>query len=160
MERCSWSNRRQPACSSSAAGIVAPGFRSPQGAPLTISVFLLDDHEIVRRGIGQLLETVGDIQVVGETGSVAQAMARLPALRPDVAVLDVRLPDGDGIAVCRDIRSSVGPSPACLMLTSYSDEEALFGAISSLPHKLGLTRRTEAAVCAVRRRTERINDRR
>jgi DNA-binding NarL/FixJ family response regulator len=96
---------------------------------VTISVFLLDDHEIVRRGIGQLLETVDDIEVVGEAGTAAQAMARIPALRPDVAILDVRLPDGDGIAVCRDVRSTVDPPPACLMLTSYSDDEALFGAI-------------------------------
>lgn len=94
-----------------------------------ISVFLLDDHEVVRRGIGQLLETEGDISIVGEAGSVAQAMARIPALRPDVALLDVRLPDGDGISVCRDIRSALKPPPACLMLTSYSDDEALFGAI-------------------------------
>jgi DNA-binding NarL/FixJ family response regulator len=96
---------------------------------VAISVFLLDDHEIVRRGIGQLLETVDDIRVVGEAGTAAQALARIPALRPDVAVLDVRLPDGDGVAVCRDIRSSVEPPPACLMLTSYSDDEALLGAI-------------------------------
>jgi DNA-binding NarL/FixJ family response regulator len=96
---------------------------------VTISVFLLDDHEIVRRGIAQLLESEDDIQVVGEAGTAAQALARIPALRPDVAVLDVRLPDGDGVTVCRDIRSAVNPAPACLMLTSYSDDEALFGAI-------------------------------
>jgi DNA-binding NarL/FixJ family response regulator len=96
---------------------------------VTISVFLLDDHEIVRRGIAQLLESEDDIQVVGEAGTAAQAMARIPALRPDVAILDVRLPDGDGVSVCRDIRSAVDPAPACLMLTSYSDDEALFGAI-------------------------------
>jgi DNA-binding NarL/FixJ family response regulator len=94
-----------------------------------ISVFLLDDHEIVRRGIAQLLETEDDMALVGEAGTAAQALARIPALRPDVAILDVRLPDGDGISVCRDIRSSVDPPPACLMLTSYSDDEALFGAI-------------------------------
>ena len=96
---------------------------------MTISVFLLDDHEIVRRGIAQLLESEDDIEVVGEAGSAAQAMARIPALRPAVAILDVRLPDGDGVAVCRDIRSAVTPPPSCLMLTSYSDDEALFGAI-------------------------------
>jgi DNA-binding NarL/FixJ family response regulator len=96
---------------------------------VTISVFLLDDHEIVRRGIAQLLETEDDIQVVGEAGTAAQAMARVPALRPDVAILDVRLPDGEGVTVCRDVRSAVSPPPACLMLTSYSDDEALFGAI-------------------------------
>ena len=96
---------------------------------MSISVFLLDDHEIVRRGIAQLLESEDDIQVVGEAGSAAQAMARIPALRPDVAILDVRLPDGEGVTVCREIRSTVAPPPACLMLTSYSDDEALFGAI-------------------------------
>jgi DNA-binding NarL/FixJ family response regulator len=92
-------------------------------------VFLLDDHEIVRRGIAQLFETEDDMTVVGEAGTAAQALARIPALRPDVAILDVNLPDGDGISVCRDIRSSVDPPPACLMLTSYPDDEALFGAI-------------------------------
>jgi DNA-binding NarL/FixJ family response regulator len=96
---------------------------------VTISVFLLDDHEIVRRGIAQLLETEDDIAVIGEAGTAAQALARIPALRPDVAILDVRLPDGDGVSVCRDIRSAVSPPPGCLMLTSYSDDEALFGAI-------------------------------
>ncbi len=96
---------------------------------MTISVFLLDDHEIVRRGIAQLLESEDDIQVVGEAGTGAQAMARMPALRPDVAILDVRLPDSDGVTVCRDVRSALTPPPACLMLTSYSDDEALFGAI-------------------------------
>jgi DNA-binding NarL/FixJ family response regulator len=94
-----------------------------------ISVFLLDDHEIVRRGIAQLLGGEEDIEVVGEAGTVAQAMARIPALRPDVAILDVRLPDGEGISVCRDIRASMHTPPACLMLTSFSDDEALFGAI-------------------------------
>jgi DNA-binding NarL/FixJ family response regulator len=94
-----------------------------------ISVFLLDDHEIVRRGIAQLLESEDDIKVVGEAGSVAQAMARIPALRPDVAVLDVRLPDGDGVSVCRDIRSALTPPPACLILPSYSDDAARLGAI-------------------------------
>jgi DNA-binding NarL/FixJ family response regulator len=96
---------------------------------LPITVFLLDDHEIVRRGIAQLLETEDDVQIVGESGTAAQACARIAALRPDVAILDVRLPDGDGVSVCRDIRSSVVPPPACLMLTSFSDDEALFGAI-------------------------------
>jgi DNA-binding NarL/FixJ family response regulator len=96
---------------------------------VTISVFLLDDHEIVRRGIAQLLESEDDICVVGEASTAAQALARIPALRPDVAILDVRLPDGEGVGVCREVRSSVSPPPACLMLTSYSDDEALFGAI-------------------------------
>ena len=96
---------------------------------MAITVFLLDDHEIVRRGIAQLLEGEDDIEVVGEAGTAAQAMARIPALRPDVAILDVRLPDGEGVAVCREVRAVVKPPPACLMLTSYSDDEALFGAI-------------------------------
>jgi DNA-binding NarL/FixJ family response regulator len=94
-----------------------------------IRVFLLDDHEVVRRGLGMLLGAEPDIEVVGEAANAAQARARIPALRPDVAVLDVRLPDGDGVSVCRDIRSSLEPPPACLMLTSYSDDEALFEAI-------------------------------
>ncbi|WP_226356143.1 response regulator transcription factor [Pseudonocardia sp. ICBG601] len=96
---------------------------------MTISVFLLDDHEIVRRGLAQLLGMEDDIEIVGEAGTAAQALSRIPALRPDVALLDVRLPDGDGVSVCRDLRSAVVPPPACLMLTSYSDDEALFGAI-------------------------------
>ena len=93
-----------------------------------IGVFLLDDHEIVRRGVKDLLEAESDITVVGEAGTAASALARIPALKPDVAVLDVRLPDGDGVSVCRDIRSKM-PDVACLMLTSYGDDEALFDAI-------------------------------
>jgi DNA-binding NarL/FixJ family response regulator len=94
----------------------------------TIRVFLLDDHEVVRRGIAALLEAEEDIEVVGEAGSVSQALARVLAARPDVAVLDVRLPDGDGVTVCREIRSRM-PDVACLILTSFSDEEALFDAV-------------------------------
>src|SRR5712691_7771487 len=101
----------------------------PEPGPQQISVFLLDDHEIVRRGVRELLEAESDITVVGEAGTAASALARIPALRPDVAVLDVRLPDGDGVSVCRDVRSALDPPPACLMLTSYSDDEALFEAI-------------------------------
>src|SRR5262250_26364 len=93
-----------------------------------IGVFLLDDHEIVRRGVRELLEAEPDITVVGEAGTAASALARILALRPDVAVLDVRLPDGDGVSVCRDIRSTM-PEVACLMLTSFGDDEALFDAI-------------------------------
>jgi DNA-binding NarL/FixJ family response regulator len=93
-----------------------------------IKVFLLDDHEIVRRGVKELLEGESDITVVGEAGTAASALARIPALKPDVAVLDVRLPDGDGVSVCRDIRSQL-PELACLMLTSFGDDEALFDAI-------------------------------
>jgi DNA-binding NarL/FixJ family response regulator len=93
-----------------------------------IAVFLLDDHEIVRRGVRDLLAAEPDIQVVGEAGTASSALARIPALRPDVAVLDVRLPDGDGVSVCREIRSRM-PGVACLMLTSFGDDEALFDAI-------------------------------
>ena len=93
-----------------------------------IDVFLVDDHQVVRQGVRVLLEAEPDITVVGEAGTASAALARIPALKPDVAVLDVRLPDGDGVSVCREIRSAV-PGVACLMLTSFSDEEALFGAI-------------------------------
>ena len=96
---------------------------------MTISVFVVDDHEIVRRGVRQLLEVESDIEVVGEAPNAAIALATIPVARPQVAILDVRLPDGNGVAVCRDIRSAIEPPPACLMLTSYSDDEALFGAI-------------------------------
>jgi len=93
-----------------------------------ISVFLLDDHEIVRRGLRDLLEAEPDIDVIGEAGTAVSALQRMPALRPDAAVLDVRLPDGDGVSVCREIRSTL-PGTACLMLTSYGDDQALLGAI-------------------------------
>ena len=93
-----------------------------------IAVFLLDDHEIVRRGVRDLLEAESDVKVVGEAGTASSALARIPALRPDVAVLDVRLPDGDGVTVCREIRSRM-PEVACLMLTSFGDDAALFDAI-------------------------------
>jgi two-component system, NarL family, response regulator DevR len=91
-------------------------------------VFLLDDHEVVRRGIADLLTQDGDIEVIGESGSAVDATRRIPALRPDVAILDGRLPDGSGIDVCREIRS-VDPSIKALILTSYEDDEALFAAI-------------------------------
>jgi two-component system response regulator DevR len=93
-----------------------------------ITVFLLDDHEVVRRGLRDLLESEGDIEVVGESGLAAEAISRIPAVRPDVAILDGRLPDGSGIDVCREIRS-VDPSINALILTSYDDDEALFAAI-------------------------------
>ena len=96
--------------------------------PSPIRVFLLDDHELVRRGIRELLESEGDIVVVGESGSAQEATRRIPALRPDVAILDGRLPDGSGIDVCREIRS-VDPSIKALILTSYDDDDALFAAI-------------------------------
>lgn len=93
-----------------------------------LRVFLLDDHELVRRGVRELLEGEGDIEVVGEAATAAEALARVPAVRPQVAVLDVRLPDGDGVSVCRDLRSQF-PDLACLMLTSFSDDDALLGAV-------------------------------
>src|SRR3954465_10473088 len=112
------------------------------GPGMTIRVFLLDDHEVVRRGVAALLESESDIEVVGEAATAAHAIARIPAVRPDAAVLDgpppagppgvavlaVRLPDGDGVSVCREVRSRL-PGLACLMLTSFSDEEALFDAV-------------------------------
>jgi DNA-binding NarL/FixJ family response regulator len=106
--------------------VTSQGAGEAAGKPIT--VFLLDDHEVVRRGVRDLLEAEPDIQVIGEAGTAQSALARIPALRPDVAVLDVRLPDGDGVSVCRDIRSQM-PQVACLMLTSFSDEESLFDAI-------------------------------
>ncbi|MFZ2015391.1 MAG: response regulator transcription factor [Nocardioides sp.] len=93
-----------------------------------IRVFLLDDHEVVRQGLRALLESGGDIEVVGESGLAAEASARIPALRPDVAILDARLPDGSGIEVCRTVRG-VDPGVKALILTSYDDDEALFAAI-------------------------------
>ncbi|SEH02681.1 DNA-binding response regulator, NarL/FixJ family, contains REC and HTH domains [Nonomuraea solani] len=93
-----------------------------------IRVFLLDDHEVVRRGVAALLDSEDDIEVIGEAGTAESAVARIPALRPDVAVLDVRLPDGSGVDVCREVRSRV-PGLACLMLTSYADDDALFDAV-------------------------------
>ncbi|GAA1575324.1 response regulator transcription factor [Streptomyces globosus] len=93
-----------------------------------IKVFLLDDHEVVRRGVHELLSGEEDIEIVGEAGSAADALVRIPATRPDVAVLDVRLPDGSGVEVCREVRSR-DEHVKCLMLTSFADDEALFDAI-------------------------------
>ena len=93
-----------------------------------VRVFLLDDHEIVRRGIADLLEGESGISVVGEAATAGQALRRIPAVRPDVAVLDARLPDGSGIDVCRDIRSA-HPEIRCLILTSYDDNDAVFAAV-------------------------------
>ncbi|MGI5202473.1 response regulator transcription factor [Spirillospora sp. CA-108201] len=98
------------------------------GNPGTIRVFLMDDHEVVRRGVAALLSAEDDIEVIGEAGTAAEALARIPAVRPDVAVLDVRLPDGDGVSVCRELRSRL-PELACLMLTSFDDDDALFEAV-------------------------------
>jgi DNA-binding NarL/FixJ family response regulator len=101
---------------------------STEGAAPGIRVFLLDDHEIVRRGVADVLESDPSITVVGEGRTAAEALSRAPALRPDVAVLDVWLPDGDGVSVCRELRSRM-PQLKVIMLTSYSDDEALFEAI-------------------------------
>ncbi|WOX26168.1 response regulator transcription factor [Streptomyces solicathayae] len=99
----------------------------PVATALT-GVFLVDDHEVVRRGLRDLIDDEPDLEVVGEAATAEQALARGPALRPDVAVLDVRLPDGDGISVCRELRSRM-PELACLMLTSFDDEDTLLDAI-------------------------------
>ncbi|MFJ2755733.1 response regulator [Nocardioides sp. NPDC087217] len=101
---------------------------APESAADPIRVFLLDDHEVIRRGIKDLLEDEEDIVVVGESGLADEARRRIPALRPHVAILDGRLPDGSGIDVCRDVRS-VDPSIAALILTSFDDDDALFSAI-------------------------------
>jgi len=93
-----------------------------------VKVFLVDDHEVVRRGVADLLEQEDDLTVVGEAGTVAEALIRLPAARPDIAVLDMRLPDGNGVELCRDLRSMM-PTLNCLMLTSFSDEQAMVDAI-------------------------------
>jgi two-component system, NarL family, response regulator DevR len=95
---------------------------------VTIRVFLLDDHELVREGIRSLLESDGDLEVVGEAGNAADAMTRIPLANPDVAILDVRLEDGNGIEVCRELRSSM-PGLVCLMLTSFDDDEALYSSV-------------------------------
>jgi len=93
-----------------------------------LRIFLVDDHEVVRRGVRDMLEVEDDFEVVGEAGSVEEALQRVAATRPDVAVLDVRLPDGSGVELCRELRSAY-PDIVCLMLTSYDDDEALFEAI-------------------------------
>ncbi|WP_432108596.1 response regulator [Streptomyces sp. AA1529] len=105
---------------------MADGDRPGPGEPTR--VFLLDDHEVVRRGMHDLLDDEPDIDVVAEAATAEQALARVPALAPDVAVLDVRLPDGDGVRVCRELRSRL-PGLACLMLTSFDDEEALLDSV-------------------------------
>jgi two-component system response regulator DevR len=99
-----------------------------QESQTKIGVFVLDDHEVVREGLRTLLEADGGIEVVGEASTVAEALERIPATRPRVAVLDVRLPDGNGVEVCREVRSA-HPEVACLMLTSFSDDQALRDAI-------------------------------
>jgi two-component system response regulator DevR len=93
-----------------------------------LRVFLVDDHEVVRRGVAGLLADEADLEVVGEAGTAAEALARIAAVRPDVAVLDVRLPDGNGVELCRELRSR-HPDLACLMLTSFTDEQAILDAV-------------------------------
>ncbi|QYG95584.1 response regulator transcription factor [Iamia sp. SCSIO 61187] len=110
------------------AGGHGKGAESCDDGAVTIRIFLLDDHEVVRRGVRELLESEDDLEVVGEAGTAAEALARIPPTNPDVAVLDVRLPDGSGVEVCREVRSA-RPDLACLMLTSFSDDEALFESI-------------------------------
>jgi two-component system, NarL family, response regulator DevR len=95
---------------------------------MTIRVFLLDDHEVVRRGLRELLEAVDDMEVVGEAGTAEEALSRIPPTQPDVAIVDLRLPDGDGVEVCREVRSRQ-PNVQCLILTSFADDEALFDSI-------------------------------
>ena len=95
---------------------------------MPVRIFLLDDHEIVRRGLRELFEAQDDFQVVGEASNADEAMTRVPPTRPDVAVLDVRLPGGSGIEVCRDLRAAM-PELRCLMLTSFADDDALFSAV-------------------------------
>ncbi|MEU8632820.1 response regulator transcription factor [Amycolatopsis sp. NPDC048633] len=98
-----------------------------ENAPV-ITVFLVDDHELVRRGVAELIDDEADLTVVGQASSVAEAMARVPALRPDVAVLDVRLPDGNGVELCRELRAAL-PGLRCLMLTSFTDEDSMVDAV-------------------------------
>jgi two-component system, NarL family, response regulator DevR len=105
------------------------GFAHRQKGPIvTIRVYLVDDHEVVRRGLRELLEVEDDLEVVGDSSTAGEAVRRIPALRPDVAVLDARLPDGSGIDVCREVRS-IDPSIRGLILTSFDDDDALFAAI-------------------------------
>jgi two-component system response regulator DevR len=109
---------------------VASARLAPMSAPddSRVTVFLVDDHEVVRHGVRSLIEASGDMEVVGEAANVESALGRIIAVHPQVALLDVRLPDGNGVELCREIRSRL-PDVSCLMLTSYSDDEALFEAI-------------------------------
>ena len=114
-------------------------------------IFLLDDHEVVRKGLRDLLEAEEDMEVVGEAGTMQEALTRIPLANAEVAVLDVRLPDGDGVTVCREVRSAM-PELACLMLTSFADDEALFAAIMAGASGYVLKQiRTNDLVTAIRR---------
>jgi DNA-binding NarL/FixJ family response regulator len=104
--------------------------RDPEVEPVTIAVYLLDDHEVVRRGLRELLEVEPDLDVVGESGSALEAARRIPALRPDVMVLDGRLPEGSGVEVCRQV-GSIDPAIRAIILTSYDDEAALTAAVAA-----------------------------
>ena len=101
------------------------------GESRTVRVFLVDDHEVVRRGLVEMFGHVGEIEVVGEAATAAQALARIRAVRPDVVVLDVRLPDGDGPSVCRELQATLEPPPAFLFFTSYTDDAPLFAAVDA-----------------------------
>ena len=107
---------------------IANSRRGCEDVVVALGVFLVDDHEVVRQGLRALLQADPDIDVVGEAGTAAVALARLPAAKPDVAILDVRLPDGSGVEVCREIRSR-SPEIACVMLTSYTDDDALIASV-------------------------------
>jgi len=109
-------------CSSTRAELMT------EADPLSVRIFLLDDHEVVRQGIAELLEGVEGFEIVGEAGTAAEAVPRILAARPDVAVLDMRLPDGSGIDVCREVRS-VLPDTHCLILTSYDDQDAVLASV-------------------------------
>ena len=100
----------------------------PSSTERAVTVFLLDDHELVRRGLREFLGEEGDLEIVGEAGTAAEAIAAIAKVRPDVAIIDVRLPDGNGIEVCREVKSQF-PDTKCLILTSYADDEALFDAV-------------------------------
>ena len=95
---------------------------------MTVRIFLLDDHEVVRRGVRELLEVEDDLEVVGEAGTAEEALQRIPATSPNVAIIDMRLPDGNGVEVCREVRSN-NPEVQCVVLTSFADDEALFDSI-------------------------------
>jgi two-component system response regulator DevR len=110
------------------SGFDESGLAGQREGRAMVKVFLVDDHEVVRRGLTDLLASDPDLEVVGDAGSVSEAMVRIPAVKPDVAVLDVRLPDGNGIELCRDLLSEL-PDLRCLMLTSFTSDEAMLEAI-------------------------------